>query len=76
MTAMQPLDQLDLDGVRLMIKISTKQAADLKQKLDDAIRLRDDAIRAALTKGGRVADLAEDADMKAARIYQIRDSRR
>lgn len=76
MTAIQPVDQLDLDALRLLIQISAKRAAKLKQELDDAITVRDSAIRAALTKEGRVADLAEDAGMKAARIYQIRDGRR
>lgn len=76
MTEPHPTDHLDVDSLRLLIQISAKQAADLKRKLDDAISVRDDSIRKALAKGGRVADLAEDAGMKVARIYQIRDGRR
>jgi hypothetical protein len=76
MTEPHPVENLDLDSLRMMIQLSAKQAAELKQKLDDAIGLRDDMIRRALAKGGRATELADDAGMKVARIYQIKYGRR
>lgn len=49
---------------------------DLTARRDEAISQRDALIRQAVAAGVRIEDIAVDAQLKAARIYQIRDGRR
>ena len=53
-----------------------KQLADNAQALRDAMKLRDTAIRLALTENGAtVGQLVKLSGLTRARIYQIKDSR-
>lgn len=54
-----------------------KQLADNASALRDAVTLRDEAIRMALTENGAgVGELVRITGLTRARIYQIRDNRR
>lgn len=49
---------------------------DAARAMATAERDRDEAIRAAIKTGASVIDIAAEADLSRARIYQIRDGRR
>jgi hypothetical protein len=53
-----------------------KELRELTARLADLPGHRDELIRRALAEGVRVEDIAADADLSPARIYQIRDGRR
>jgi hypothetical protein len=66
----------DKGQLRAEVRDLTQREADLRVGADQALDERDALIRRGIEMGVRVADLAEDAGLKPARIYQIRDRRR
>lgn len=71
-------DNLDdtRQDTREYVRALTRQIADKQRALDEDIAQRDREIRKGLAIDITAADLAADADLKPARIYQIRDERR
>lgn len=61
---------------RQIVRDQTALLKTLRAEIESAEALRDQGIRSALLLGAPVADLAADAKLKPARIYQIRDNRR
>lgn len=62
-----------------MTPVAKNTRADLRRvvaQIRDLTVRRDELVRQGIAEKVRVADLAEDADLSIARIYQIRDGRR
>lgn len=62
--------------LRDQITETARRIDDLTARRDETISERDGLIRQAIAAGVRVDDIAADARLKPARIYQIRDGRR
>ena len=58
------------------IIVAEANRKEFQDRADEATASRDALIRKAVSMTIRVADIAEAADLKPARIYQIRDGRR
>lgn len=61
---------------RQRVRDETERLENLRREVGAIERLRDQSIRTAVLLGVNVADVADDANLKPARIYQIRDGRR
>lgn len=61
---------------RQLVRETTQRRAAAEQHAEAAIRDQTAAIQAAIAAGVSTLDLAEEAGMSRARIYQIRDGRR